>query len=149
MKRFLLILTMMLLAVPGFGQTTFIRNFDAVITQDNANIVIQPPVGKTWTLLRGSFVLEEPLPGAAVTIFEQQGEAPGLCTNLIRAALDYRASGNIWIPIVGGFTSQGIHLTGQPEPIVLPYPFRLVIHVNNVKHPASVRSFTRFTIQEN
>ncbi len=136
----------LLFALPLQAQT--VRNFDKVLTPDNPTVVIQPPPGQTWTLLRGSFAvsqgaIDRGLDGLNITVFEQEGDADGLCTNLIRVSLKDAP----WVPIVGGYVAHPVwgNLRGQEEPIVLRYPNRLVIHVGGLT--GRLATWTRFTIQ--
>lgn len=145
MVRRLTLTTLAFLFLSSFATAQTVMNFDKTVGLGlGEDIVIQPPPGKTWTLLRGSFIVRETIQSAGVTIYEQFGEEPGLCTNLIRADL----SSQSWIPIVGGFVAHPHfgYLKGQDVPIVLPYPNRLVIHVEGLQR--ETRTWTRFTIQE-
>lgn len=127
------------LSTPGFSQK--VMNFDKVVSYHDSDIVIQPPPGQTWTLLRGSFAV---LPGndVTLTIYEQQGNDPGLCTNLIRVELETAP----WVPIVGGYVahSRWGNLKGQDAPIVLVYPNRLVLHIGRLTQ--DMKTWVRFTI---
>ena len=128
-------------------QAQQVMNFDKTVTPENPAIVIAPPQGQTWTLLRGSFAISEnsipKVGGVGVTVYEQEGETDGLCTNLLRVLL----SDNPWVPIVGGYVSHPVwgQMRGMDAPIVLRYPNRLVIHVNYLTGP--LKTYTRFTIQ--
>lgn len=137
----LIVILFLVLSPSAFAQK--VMNFDKVLNYDDSDIVIQPPPGQTWTLLRGSFQVKTPIQGVGVTIYEQEGDAEGLCTNLIRADL----SSNVWVPIVGGYVAHPYwgYLRGLDEPIVLVYPNRLVIHLSALTQ--SVQTWTRFTIQ--
>ncbi len=135
-------LLLLLFALPLQAQV--VRNFDKVLTYDDSDVVIQPPVGQTWTLLRGSFAaINDTGKELTLTIYEQQGTDPGLCTNIIRTTLDAKA----WIPIIGGYVAHPVWgaLRGQDEPIVLRYPNRLVIHVGGLT--GRLATWSRFTIQ--
>ncbi len=138
-------LAILLLSTSVFAQK--VHNFDKTVTVGDPSIVIAPPAGQTWRLLRGSFAINQYsialAGGVNVTIFEQHGNDPGLCTNLIRVKL----SDAPWIPIVGGYTAHPVwgNMRGQDAPIVLKYPNRLVIHVGGLQ--GSLETLTRFTIQ--
>ena len=142
MKTALMIL---LLTTPVFAQK--VMNFDKTVTPEDPSIVIQPPPGETWTLLRGSFAISENaierVKGVGVTVYEQEGDAEGLCTNLLRAEL----ASTPWVPIIGGYVSHPVwgNMRGMDAPIVLVYPNRLVIHLSFLTTP--LRTWTRFTIQ--
>lgn len=151
MKRVGLIAVLMFaLALPVFPQT--VRNFDKEVSLNDSSVVIQPPPGKVWTLLRGSFQIlpaTTPIEHMArarlgVTIYEQVGTEPSLCTNILRLSL----ADTSWVPIIGGYVAHPRwgNLAGQDAPIVLPYPNRLVIQLNNLD--LRLQSWTRFTISE-
>ena len=134
----------LMLSVYATAQTPVVKNFDAELNYDRADVVIQPPPGKVWTLLRASFQIQA-TSTRMVTIYEQEGTAGGLCTNLIRAQLDNL---NRWVPIVGGYVAHPRwgNLRGLDAPIVLPYPNRLVIHLHDLQE--TVQTWTRVTLVE-
>jgi hypothetical protein len=142
MKTLLSLLLLVAFAVQAQAQK--VMNFDKTVNQTDQDIIIQPPAGKTWTIVRGSFAVTRTIQNVGVTVYEQEGVEPGLCTNLIRVDL----SNTAWVPIVGGYVSHPAwgYLRGQEVPIVLAWPNRLVIHLSNLTQ--SLRTFTRFTVLE-
>ena len=128
-----------------FGST--VHNFDKVLSQHAADVVIQPPPGKTWIIESGSFVMDEPKPGMFLIVYKLDALADSncnLCDNLIHVDLGTI----VWVPIVSGYTVTATGtLRGQEKPITLVYPQMLRLHVSGLT-TGSVRTWTRFSILE-
>jgi hypothetical protein len=138
------LLVLLLLAVPVQAQT--IKNFDTDISFHNSNVVIQPPPGTTWILKRGSFGTPAKLYGVGVVVYEQYGEEPGLCTNIIQVG---DLGDTHFIPVVGGYAAHwNGTLRGVDAPIELVYPMRLVIHFSRLRIQEPVKLWVRFTVDE-
>lgn len=128
----------------GLAEAQTVMNFDKELTPTDNEILMAPPVGKTWTFTLGSFIIRRPIQGAGITVCEQGTNPPLDRTNIIRADLGESP----WIPIVGGYVSHPYwgYLKGQENPIVVSYPNSLVITVEGLHGPTD--TWTRFSVIE-
>ncbi len=159
-------LSLLLLVSSGFSQSwddiaAYKQvNFDKLLSGTDKMIFVQPPEGKYWVIIEGSFNLERPVPGATVVIWTESapyapyrdpvtGEMNGCdrCVPIIRG----NAAERTMFPIVGGFAEENGHtIRGQVLPVIITYPNRLAVAVTPEHGGLSdpVQTYLRFTILE-